>query len=1307
MHDLATPTTDPSNDHADAALEAVWITGPDAGGAVPLPTGSHIIGRSPTAPIRCEDADLELHHAVLTIRHGVIRLDQLTGARPLLLDGTPVDGTRVELGQRMGIGSSVLVVRAADSVAAPPRAAISEAVADQLGRVPFARAPRAIVAFAPDDIVVPLLATPPGGLGGGLLPTLLGVGGAGLMALLFHQVMFLLFGLMGAVVAVGTWIAQRIGVVRSRSNVRIANERATAEFADLLDGQRDQAAAALRAGVTPIDRAVWMMVRRAPGLWAVRGGDPDAFRVSLGETEGYWQPNVVGMGNASPDALTAVDAATRLGLVPAVASLAAGTVTALVGGREATAVARSMLVQLAASIGPADWRLAIVSDRAVEWNALSTLAHIRDASGSARLVATADVDAMIGALDERDGRPLVIVVDGSHLLTTRTSALRRLLADDSVPTTCIVLCAAQTDVPAMATSALLTSRDGIGRWAADTRVCALAERVQIAGISAARAAECAESIGALVDPEQIDAASHLPTEVGLLDLLRASLGTDGDAELLDPARIAERWSTAGIDPRPRAPLGVAADGVVDVDLVRDGPHALLAGTTGAGKSELLRSLVIGLATASSPDAISFVLIDYKGGSTFDACVGLPHVVGVVTDLDDRLAARALRSLHAELRRREQLLRDAGVSDLTAYRSAQTIGDGSVVIPRLVVIVDEFATLAVQLPDFMSALLGIAQRGRSLGVHLVLATQRPSGVISDDIRANTNLRIALRVQDGADAMDVIGDASAAAIPRSVPGRAVMRLGADEIVAFQTAHCATELSPIVDAVRQAWQRTGMSAPHRPWQAPLGSDMTADDLPSATAGVVGIIDDPDQQRRCALTWAADDGHLLLAGAPGTGTTTALLALAINVDRSEPTAQLFVIDALGDPQLDDLERLACHVATVRTHRRERLMRVLDHLCREITERKASTGASRGDAGIVVLIDGYASLRAELEADELWDQLAALDVIVAEGVAVGVRVAITTTRCGAVPNRLMSSIAARWVFNLADPTDAAIVGAGVRSVPPAIAGRLFDVRSGCEAQIVVASIPTAPAGTVAPRPVHTMTIGELPSSIDTDSLPHPVTSGPDLLAPVGIGFDLLQPAVLPVAAGEHVLVIGPPRTGRSTALRTIAAQWQRAHRDGWVGCVAPRRSCARVGSVFADIAELLAAAPADRPVLVAVDDAELVDDAGGSLAARIALRADGFTVVAAGRPESLRASYGHWTTAVRRSRLGIVMAAANELDADLLGAVLPRRLPIAVRPGLAWLVAEGERHLVQLAHPGSASAEPAPPISGAFAGIEAFAAAG
>ena len=179
---------------------------------------------------------------------------------------------------------------------------------------------------------------------------------------------------------------------------------------------------------------------------------------------------------------------------------------------------------------------------------------------------------------------------------------------------------------------------------------------------------------------------------------------------------------------------------------------------------------------------------------------LPHVVGIVTDLDDHLANRALRSLHAELRRREQLLRTVGAADLAAYRRSAT-GNA---LPRLVVVIDEFAALVSEQPDFLHALVGIAQRGRSLGVHLILATQRPSGVISDDIRANTNLRLALRLHDTSDAIDVVGDAAPAAIPRGLAGRAVMRLGPDEMLTFQTARCTTPLSERWHRARCAGRR-----------------------------------------------------------------------------------------------------------------------------------------------------------------------------------------------------------------------------------------------------------------------------------------------------------------------------------------------------------------------------------------------------------------------------------------------------------------------------------------------------------------------
>ena len=221
----------------------------------------------------------------------------------------------------------------------------------------------------------------------------------------------------------------------------------------------------------------------------------------------------------------------------------------------------------------------------------------------------------------------------------------------------------------------------------------------------------------------------------------------------------------------QAVLGVAASGRFAVDLERDGPHLLIAGTTGSGKSELLQALVVGLAAQSPPGELTFLLIDYKGGSAFAECAALPHVVGLVTDLDDRLVGRVLASLDSEIRRRERVLAAAGARDRAALRAA----GGS--MPRLVLVVDEFAALTNELSGFVPGLVGIAQRGRSLGLHLVLATQRPAGVVSPEIRANVAIRVALRMTSAADSVDVIDSADAATIDRRTPGRAYVRIGND--------------------------------------------------------------------------------------------------------------------------------------------------------------------------------------------------------------------------------------------------------------------------------------------------------------------------------------------------------------------------------------------------------------------------------------------------------------------------------------------------------------------------------------------------
>ena len=293
---------------------------------------------------------------------------------------------------------------------------------------------------------------------------------------------------------------------------------------------------------------------------------------------------------------------------------------------------------------------------------------------------------------------------------------------------------------------------------------------------------------------------------------------------LTATRIAARWREPG---RPgagggrlSAVLGVGAGGPLSADLALDGPHALLAGTTGSGKSELLTSWLLQLACTVPPDLLSLVLVDYKGGSAFTPLRGLPHTAGVLTDLDPADTARALSSLEAEVRRRERILTRAGAKDVTRLPAGT-------VLPRLLVVVDEFATLACEHPDVLDTLVRVAAQGRSLGIHLVLATQRPGGVVSPAIRANTSLRVCLKVLDTADSREVLGHDGAAHLPRH-PGRVIVagagQGGGDggqadrDSEVLQAPWCGTEeqVAGVVAQVREA--ASGWSAPWRPWAEPL---------------------------------------------------------------------------------------------------------------------------------------------------------------------------------------------------------------------------------------------------------------------------------------------------------------------------------------------------------------------------------------------------------------------------------------------------------------------------------------------------------
>lgn len=316
-----------------------------------------------------------------------------------------------------------------------------------------------------------------------------------------------------------------------------------------------------------------------------------------------------------------------------------------------------------------------------------------------------------------------------------------------------------------------------------------------------------------------------------------------------------------------ATIGRGAEGPVAVDLVADGPHAIVGGTTGSGKSELLISWVLAMAESASPAEVNFLLVDFKGGASFAAVQHLPHTVGLITDLDEAGATRALTSLRAELRHRERALADAGARSIEELPAESSL-------PRLVIVVDEFAVVVGEFPELHMLFADLAARGRSLGVHLVLCTQRPGGVVRDSVLANCTLRLSLRVNNQADSIAVIGTGAAGRLPKHPFGRCYVGVAGSDPQQFQVA--IAEESDIA-RIRQRWSGATWEL-RRPWCDPLPARVLPELLgPVAGALAFGLIDLPEAQSQpTALYDPARDGNLVVVGGHGTGKSGALGALA-----------------------------------------------------------------------------------------------------------------------------------------------------------------------------------------------------------------------------------------------------------------------------------------------------------------------------------------------------------------------------------------------------------------------------------------------
>lgn len=311
------------------------------------------------------------------------------------------------------------------------------------------------------------------------------------------------------------------------------------------------------------------------------------------------------------------------------------------------------------------------------------------------------------------------------------------------------------------------------------------------------------------------------------------------------------------------PIGSHAGAPVEIDLIGDGPHAVVIGQTGSGKSEVLTTWIAAMCARYRPDHVTFLLVDFKGGRTFDAFVSVPHVCGVLTDLGEVAAVRAIVSLRAEVRRREAEL---------AHRSARDIEEAGQTLSRLVVVVDEYAALVASQPDLHEVFIDLAARGRALGIHLILASQRATGVFRDSLLANIPLRVALRVADASDSRLVLGTDAAAQLPggRENAGSGYIRAAADD-----TARSVRfALCPPAVMERAGAAPGPIAVP--PWLPELPAAVPLESVRRPGRVLVALADDPEQQRQPLVELADDAVGLTVVGQAGAGRSEVVKVLA-----------------------------------------------------------------------------------------------------------------------------------------------------------------------------------------------------------------------------------------------------------------------------------------------------------------------------------------------------------------------------------------------------------------------------------------------
>ena len=556
--------------------------------------------------------------------------------------------------------------------------------------------------------------------------------------------------------------------------------------------------------------------------------------------------------------------------------------------------------------------------------------------------------------------------------------------------------------------------------------------------------------------EEISLEGTLTKNISLFKLLNIIAVDDID--------LTRNWNTSQVFKSMAAPLGVSKSGIVELDLhdKAHGPHGLVAGTTGSGKSEILQTYILSMATIFHPYEVGFVIIDFKGGGMVNQFKDLPHLMGAITNIDGKEINRSLKSIKAELQKRQRYFAEADVNHIDKYIKKYKAGEVKEPLPHLILIVDEFAELKAEQPEFMKELISAARIGRSLGVHLILATQKPSGQVNEQIWSNSRFKLCLKVQDQQDSNEVLKSPLAAEIKE--PGRAYLQVGNNEIFElFQSAYSGapekadnsnvkefkifalndsgrkmtvyeqkksksgegnqTQLDAIVNYVHSYCKNNSIA------KLPdicLPSLATVIDFPEeeklvksekSIVAEIGVYDDPDNQYQGAYSVDLTNQNVMIIGSAQSGKTNVLQTMirTLATKYTPEEVNIYIID-FASMVLKNFESLNHVGGVVTPSEDEKLKNLLKLLFSEIEARKeklmsvgVSSYSAYKEAGktdlpqIVLMIDNLTALKELYFEDD--DELLRL---CREGLTVGISIVIANSQTAGIGYKYLSNFSSK-----------------------------------------------------------------------------------------------------------------------------------------------------------------------------------------------------------------------------------------------------------------------------------------------------------